>query len=545
MIESLNVVKNFVKTKSYHIDFPLFRIHYRATVAILLTFSFILTAKVLFGDNIDCKGKAGQRDKYWDNICHSQGTTTTYAISSRDWAISVRRSNREVPPDISNLIENPIKTHRTSNFTLIIDQKAQLEFVEVLNNTHANCRLRYEVVEDSIGKKIAGQVLKVMGTNDDYEIISKVLEIYPSHKFGNYIPEGKKTVHIDLNSETSKYLNHFSNNITTDHHTVAHPLTQELINSAPRFKSWNFFRKISDYLRKGVHYDPTVRYIAPGIMVPVSDKYLTVSYRHMYYQYIPILLLAQATLFYFPHYMWKIWENGSISSVCKRLQDNRFAPAEFIESNYQIVEYINNLISINKSLVFKYYFCHLLLLLNLIGQIFALDLIFNNQFIAYGYDFIVYQFFDSDIYGFRSDPNTNIKDLNNPMDNMFPKISECLIYELSSAGGHPDASNFMCVLPLNVLHDKIFLMVWFWFFILLVVTSINMLFDSIYLIVPKIRRCMFRRKFGLSLTTKHNMQLSELFLLELIGNNCDKFAFTTLLKKLGRADVSLGTVTPV
>ena len=34
----------------------------------------------------------------------------------------------------------------------------------------------------------------------------------------------------------------------------------------------------------------------------------------------------------------------------------------------------------------------------------------------------------------------------------------------------------LCVLPLNILHDKVFLILWFWYFILLVMTLLQFVY---------------------------------------------------------------------
>lgn len=375
MLSQLNSLKGLIKTKSYHIDLPFFRIHYQITVSVLLAFCLILTAKVLFGDTIDCVSKIKTHDKYYDNICYSIGTYTRYKIKQEGTSIR-----------IDNVV-----------------------------------------------------------TNVSFKV------------------------------------------------------------------------------------DPESRYIYSGIMI--GDEPVQVFW-HTYYQYIPILLFVQAVLFYFPHYLWKTWENGVISSICKRLHDNRFTPAEYFESNNDLIYYIQNCLKFNKSLVYKYHLCHVLLLFNLIIQIIVLNVIFNNQFISYGYVVINYLLFDSDIYGMRHASGNNdgfqYRNLNNPMDLVFPKMTSCRVELFSQAGKSPDVTQFLCVLPLNILHDKFFLLLWFWFLILGVLTVIQIICDLLYTTLPFFRKQSFTRRHG----PFRRSSLTELFILDLIGSNSDKHAFTTLLRIL-------------
>lgn len=227
MLSALASLKGLIKSKQYHIDYPLFRLHYKATVGALLAFSLILTAKVLFGDTIDCSSSVQKRDGFFDNMCFSQGTFTEY--------------NKHHRPDSTP------------------------------------------------------DLLRSSGT---------------------------RSIHQDA-VETSQ-----DQNTNTD--------TEDLEN----------------------------RYLFNGIPIAVTPDNKTI-YWHRYYQYIPLILFVQAIFFYFPHYLWKCWENGIISSICKQLHDNRFEAEEFIESSNYIIHYLKNCFHNQKSLVFRYYFCHILLLLNL------------------------------------------------------------------------------------------------------------------------------------------------------------------------------------
>ena len=62
---------------------------------------------------------------------------------------------------------------------------------------------------------------------------------------------------------------------------------------------------------------------------------------------------------------------------------------------------------------------------------------------------------------------------NMALSRVFPKESNCLV-QMTGTGGNPDKTNFKCLLPPNVFHQYIFLILWFWYGMLFVVNSVNL-----------------------------------------------------------------------
>lgn len=475
MIPALVSLKNLIKTKSYNIDYPLFRLHYQATVVALLAFCLIITAKILFGDTIDCKSRQHGASDFWDNMCYSQGTFTMYAVDQDD----LRAEKDKIFQGPVESLEDDRGWIKTSilNVLGVIDSLLPKDQQDEVDELEHQLKL----------KKMSKTGLENVTISEDSINYTRVVNAFPLNTL--------------TGTDTGKFLK--------DNFRLVHRMLKSTQNQNETFS-------------------PSVKYIYSGIMVPKAYGDIhTTTYWHRYYQYIPIILFLQAVLFYFPHYMWKIWENGIVSSICKQLHDNRFAPNEFIDGNYHIIDYLYNCFTLNRTLVYKYYLCHVLLFINLILQIIILNAVFNNQFITYGLDVFHYLFIDHDIYGLRGTRHS-IYDINNPMDFVFPKVTGCTLQVLSQVGGSPDNLQFLCVLPLNILHDKFFLMLWFWFLILAFLTVLQITFDTIYTTMPFVRSYLFRRRFG----TCYSSSLPEVFLLDLIGSNSDKFAFNALLSKL-------------
>lgn len=47
------------------------------------------------------------------------------------------------------------------------------------------------------------------------------------------------------------------------------------------------------------------------------------------------------------------------------------------------------------------------------------------------------------------------------MDRVFPKVAKCT-FHMSGASGSLETHDGLCVLPLNIFNEKIYIFLWFW-----------------------------------------------------------------------------------
>ena len=82
----------------------------------------------------------------------------------------------------------------------------------------------------------------------------------------------------------------------------------------------------------------------------------------------------------------------------------------------------------------------------------------GGYFLSYG----------SDVYRFYSLPPEEImlEDSRNPMCEAFPRVASCTYYQYGS-GGRQTALNALCILGLNIIIDKVYLVLWFWYVFLI------------------------------------------------------------------------------
>lgn len=110
-------------------------------------------------------------------------------------------------------------------------------------------------------------------------------------------------------------------------------------------------------------------------------------------------------------------------------------------------------IRVNKKFARRLIFCEILNLANLLLQIYCTNWFLRGQF----YDLGI-KFWQEDFAG-RMDV----------LDTVFPKITKCDFYKYGQSGSI-QRHDALCVMALNVVHEKIFVVLWFWYAILLIIT---------------------------------------------------------------------------
>ncbi|XP_023346224.1 innexin inx2 [Eurytemora carolleeae] len=104
-----------------------------------------------------------------------------------------------------------------------------------------------------------------------------------------------------------------------------------------------------------------------------------------------------------------------------------------------------------------FFFCELLNLVNVVGQIFFMDRFLGGQFTTYG-------------TGVISQTEGNFTTRVDHLNVVFPKVTKCL-FQKFGVSGSIQVHDALCVLPLNIINEKIYVAMWFWFVFLASVTA--------------------------------------------------------------------------
>ncbi|CAH1800201.1 unnamed protein product [Owenia fusiformis] len=207
-----------------------------------------------------------------------------------------------------------------------------------------------------------------------------------------------------------------------------------------------------------------------------------------YYQWVPIALLCQAALFYFPCLVWRFLNdksginlNGLVSSVqdVHANPDNRDKMIDFM------VRCIDRGLASRqdrrRGLCFKikhrlaqmklfcgrrhgnylmplYYAIKLLYIVNSMGQLLLLNIFLGTDYTLYGVQVI----------------RDLLKGSDWTATQRFPRVTLC-DFKVREVGLNVHRYTVQCVLPINLFNEKIYLFIWFWFLTIAVLTLFSFL----------------------------------------------------------------------
>ena len=123
-------------------------------------------------------------------------------------------------------------------------------------------------------------------------------------------------------------------------------------------------------------------------------------------------------------------------------------------------------IEVNRNWSNKLIFCEFLNLLNLCLQIYLTHLFLGKQFLSLGLDFI-----KDDFTGMMY-----------TLDVVFPKVTKCHFHKYG-ASGSIQKHDALCVMALNVINEKIFTFLWFWYFVLIFVSIAALLWRLVTIVL--------------------------------------------------------------
>lgn len=189
----------------------------------------------------------------------------------------------------------------------------------------------------------------------------------------------------------------------------------------------------------------------------------------------------------------------------------------------------------------RFFLCEILNFVNVIGQIYFIDFFLDYEFRTYGMDVLGYT-------------EMEFEDRADPMATVFPKVTKCTFHKYGPSGT-VQKHDGLCVLPLNIINEKIFVFVWFWLVFVAAVTGVYLLFRIAVIAGPQIRVALVTFTGGKS-TKRSDVEtilepqslnwfekLGDWLVLYLVCKNLNVLLVNDLLRHLHKAEESINSNT--
>ena len=278
-----------------------------------------------------------------------------------------------------------------------------------------------------------------------------------------------------------------------------------------------------------------------------------------YYQWVPIILLLQAFLFKMPNVIWHLLNTKSginMKKICQLTDSAQIGKPDERDKNVKnIARYIDRWLKdkrhYHRNFVVKmrqkcsnvvffcfgqreghfltgfYLFTKLLYCVNCVGQFYLLDAFLAMDFGGYGFEVLK-------VLTETGEWKPSYR---------FPRVTLCdfEVRQLQNI----QRFTVQCVLPINLFNEKIFAVVWFWLFMVSVLTFFNFASWIFYLIFRHNRQMFVRKYLRIAdeIHTGFDKKLSRkfadeylrddgVFLLRVVGKNSSDIILCDLIKEL-------------
>lgn len=262
-----------------------------------------------------------------------------------------------------------------------------------------------------------------------------------------------------------------------------------------------------------------------GLDVPYPgvDKYLPGEQRvyHKYYQWVCFVLFFQALCFYTPRYIWKLFESNRLRTILVGMNCPIIADAD--KRREILIRYFKNNIGGHKLYYISYVACEVLSFLNVIIQMYLIDSFLGGEFSTYGTNVIHFTDWDDNL---RYDP----------MIKVFPRLTKCTFHRYGSSGD-VQKHDAMCILPINIINEKIYIFLWFWFYLLGFITFISLIWRFSTYTFKSARFFVFRQRAKFCpkqqiIQVFDILPVGDWFIVDMLGKNMDPVHFRDFINEL-------------
>ncbi|CAG5095235.1 Similar to inx1: Innexin inx1 (Schistocerca americana), partial [Cotesia congregata] len=238
---------------------------------------------------------------------------------------------------------------------------------------------------------------------------------------------------------------------------------------------------------------------------------------------MPDAFNRQAMFCYLPHWLWGLWEGGLASNLVMGLNHGLDTKETICKKKNTLMDYLVTHIKSHNMYVYRYFICEVLCVINIFVQLYLMNRFFDGEFMSYGLR--VLQFSDT--------PQEERVD---PMVYVFPRVTKCIFHKYG-ASGTIQTHDSLCILPLNIVNEKTYIFIWFWYIILSIFLVGLMIYRAGLIFMPSVRPYVLKYSGRLlSIETCSNiskkLDLGDWWLLYILQSNMDSLVYRELLEEL-------------
>merc|ERR1711860_459815 len=201
--------------------------------------------------------------------------------------------------------------------------------------------------------------------------------------------------------------------------------------------------------------------------------------RTMYYQWVVFALVMSAILFRLPAWIWSMLEGGLMAGFYNSnksldaLREGEDTLRHLAKKEANVFKKFQGKWT-TKTYYLKFFVCQCLALLVLYLNFYGTDQFLDNKFELYGYNVVMKS------YSYSKEQKRQWID---PMCNTFPTRVACQ-FNYTGSGGRLESINSYCLLSQNIINEKIYLALWFWFVAMFAIMISQLIWEVCFLTLP-------------------------------------------------------------
>ncbi|XP_053210986.1 innexin inx2-like isoform X2 [Panonychus citri] len=199
----------------------------------------------------------------------------------------------------------------------------------------------------------------------------------------------------------------------------------------------------------------------PGVAPTTSAS---IKRHHKYYQWVYFVLIIQAVMFYLPKFLWRSTESGRLKDLISKLSGKSVAELDE-NSRIALVQEVADNLGISHNYLITVILCEVYCLVHLAVQIWFTNIFLGGSFYTLGLRWLSY---------------ANHYSSDDPLISIFPRMVKCTFHKYGFSGTM-ETKDALCFLPLNIVNEKIYAILWIWFAILLAITTLHLTVETFFI----------------------------------------------------------------